>query len=262
MKRSRYPALHVAAEETLDWRDGKYTAKVDFEPGCVRVEQAVVDCPQIDVLVHSGDVLWAVELRSPTTLFAKVVELGSPISKARYDPEEVGGVLYAIPGLLATNELELDQDGLSNLWHGEPVIVPPGTWLARGPIIRRERGSQSLLAFDIDPSLPPGTIQVYDPMGVDVLQFVVYLSSDLAGRDVDPMVRHAALVGAFARLPRVADGLEVGSGAHRHLTEIQRKLRNRGVPDWVEDSDFDSALAATAFEAIPELPSLDEDGEM
>lgn len=259
MIRSRYPLLRPAGEATLDWPDATYSISIAFVGERVEVDQSISGCPQLQSCVASGKASWAVEIRSPQTLFAEVIELGSDIDSFDLDKSMIGDNLYVIPGLIGTSDIELASSGLGPVWGDGTVLVPAGTWLARGNILGTRKDRHSLLAFDIDESLSNGQMRIADPGNPDDLTFTVYLASDLFASFSDRAVQFSALVAAFARLPAVANGLEPGTGAHRQLVAVQEELRSAGVPSWEDVDDFDPLFSATAFESIKVESVMEED---
>lgn len=258
MMRSTYPMLRVGDDATLDWREAEYRASVRFVGSEVRVSQEITGCDQLSEYVKSGVACWAIELRSPSTLYAEVHELNDAEATLPLKTDEIGDILYAIPGLVSKTELHLDASSLTSLWADTLVAIPPGTWIARGQIHSNKDRVQSLIAFDLDPQLASGTMRIADPQGDDDIRFTVYLAPDLYQHTGDRTVRHTALAGAFARLPRIARrNPEPGTGAHRQLAAIAEKLGEH-VASWESEDDYDPILAATCFEPLAVLPELEE----
>lgn len=259
MTRSKYPILRTGDDATLDWPDATYRASVTFIGNDVRVSQEIAGANHLDQRIQDGSARWVVELRSPSTLYAEVCDLDGAVATIPLKTKELGDVVYAIPGVVCETAFEIEPEALSPVWAGAAVAVAPGAWLARGPIHSNRNRVQSLIAFDLNEALAPGTMQITDPYGDDDVRFTVLLAPDLYSQTADRAVRHAALVGVFARLPRVAArNPEAGTGAHRQLAAIRNRLAEHGVASWDAEADYDAARAATCFEPISALPQIEE----
>ena len=258
MTRSKYPMLRTGENATLDWRDATYRAFVTFIGDDVQVSQEVAGSNCLDQRIRDGSARWVVELRSPSTLYAEVCELNDAVATIPLRTSEMGDIVYAIPGLVCETTFEIEPEALSPVWAGATVKVEPGTWLARGPIQSNRNRVQSLIAFDVGEHLAPGTMEIADPHGDDDVQFTVFLAPDLYNQTADRAIRHTALVGAFARLHRVAArNPEAGTGAHRQLAAIRKKLEESSVASWDATEDYDPILAATSFEPLTNLNSVE-----
>ena len=259
MTRSKYPMLRAGDDATLDWRDATYRASVTFIGNDVHVSQEIAGAGHLDQRIQDGSARWVVELRSPSTLYAEVCDLEGAVATLPLRTNELGDVVFAIPGLVCETAFEIEPEALSPVWTGAAVAVAPGAWLARGPIHSNRNREQSLITFDLNEDLAPGTMQIADPHGDDDIRFTVFLAPDLYSQTGDRAVRHAALVGAFARIHRVAAGNpEPGTGAHRQLAAIRSTLDKHDVASWDSEADYDPALAATCFEPISALPQIEE----
>lgn len=259
MQRGRYPVLRSNEVATLDWLQGEYLGKVVFQGDHAKVSQEIIACRQLEQHLRDGSLRWALELRSPSTLYADVIELNGADDSVKLPNAEIDDVIYAIPGALAIKSIELDPvDGLASLWDGASIEVPVGTWLVRGSIYSSKNQVQSLIAFDVDERLPPGTMRIAEPSGPDGLQFIVYLAPNISPRFNDRNILHAALVGVFSKLPSVAAEVEADTGAGRQLASIQKKLEENNINSWEDHDDYDPALAATGFEPFTNSQILDD----
>lgn len=259
MTRSKYPMLRAGDDATLDWRDAAYRASVTFVGDDVRVSQEISGSSHLNQRIQDGSARWVVELRSPSTLYAEVCNLDGAVATLPLRTNELGDVVFAIPGLVCETAFEIEPEALSPVWGGAAVAVAPGAWLARGSIYSNRNRVQSLIEFALDEHLAPGAMQIADPHGDDDIRFTVFLAPDLYSQTADRAIRHAALVGVFARIHRVAAGNpEAGTGAHRQLAAIRSRLEEHNVALWDAEADYDPARAATCFEPIAALPQVEE----
>lgn len=233
----------------LDWPDATYSAQVWPRAGHARISHHLLDAPALDRLIDEGSAQWAVELRCPRTLLSRVeVGPGSEMD-IRWDTNEVSGLVYLTPGLLATRDISLDTNDLDNLFRDKDVIdVPGGWWLARGTTRRTQTLLESLLTFQKNPDLDPGQMRIASDESGGRLRFIVFVAPDIfeGARGGDRSLQVAGLIGVCALFQR-----EFGEDAkEKHgalIDEIRERLISVGVPTW-EDEQYDPAQAATAIE--------------
>ena len=247
----------------LDWPDAEYSADVRLGDGFARVAHHLANAPALERLIAEGGAHWAVELRCPRTLLARVETATAREMEVRWDASEVDDLVYLIPGLLATRDVSLGTEGLGALWAGDTLDVPGGWWLARGTERRTSTLRESLLSFDEDSDLPPGGMRVEPDSNSGRPRFIVYVASDIrAAVERDRSMQVAGLTGVCALFPRVFDAdAEAEYGAL--IGEIRDRLEDAGAPTWEDPDQYDPARAATAIECFlpPQAPPEEIDDE-
>lgn len=264
MAQERGTPILRADGASLDWASARYSVDVKFRGYQATAAHALHDAPQLEVLVDQDLARWALELRCPKTLLARTTRDSQPTVTARWSADEVDGELFVMPGLVAVRPLYLSTDGLNPIWGDEPVQVPVGRWLARGPVLRARSLAASLLTFEIKDGLRDGEMEVTPDTSSGDLRFKVWLSpsyhqyvSTCEPRDV----QIAALIAVMGRIPFIDPGDDGGDG-YPILTQIRERLEDEGVPIWGDEanSEFDPARAATAIEAF-QIPAMSGDDE-
>lgn len=242
---------------SLDWPDATYEARVVIGVGRGTVEHRLDGAAQLGELVADGKAEWVVEFRSPATLYAGVA--GS--SRVRrfefqWDRDGVTASGYVIPGMVTTQEVDLEAQGLHPVWGGGPVAVPPGRWLIRGNARSAEQLGSSLIRLFPDENLANGQMTVLPDTSTGDLRFHVYMSPTMfETRSRERDVQIAALIAAFGRIPGVvgppSDPVsDEGGEAAQYpvLDRIRNMLEDVDVADWTRPSEYDPAQAATAVE--------------
>ena len=249
-------ALPVLTEDDsrLDWPDAAYRPEVRIGGGAARIAHRLEGAPTLERLIAGGAARWAVELRCPRTLLARVEESDDAGHEAAWSAAEAHGAVFVIPGVVAVRPLRLDAPELGALWRGERLDVPAGWWLARGVTRRDSTLRESLLSFEPDADLPPGA------MAVDVRwpRFVVRVAPDIrAVAERDRSLQVAGLIGVCALFPR--EFTPEAEEEHAIVREIRDRLEEAGVPAWNDDR-WDPARAATAIERFATMePEPDPD---
>ena len=255
-------------DTSLDWPDAAYEARVVIGDGRGKVEHRLSGADQLDELVTGGKAEWVVELRSPATLYAGMAGSSRERKFAfRWDTDAITLGGYVIPGMVTTEEVDLDTGGLHPVWGESPIVVPPGRWLVRGNARNTEQLGSSLIRMYPDPSLADGRMTVSPDTGAGDLRFNVKLSPTMfekRARDRD--VQIAALIAAFGRIPGVVrppqDASQNGGEATRYpvLERIRDILEDADVADWTDPFEYDPARAATAVERFI-LPEDDREAD-
>ncbi len=233
---------------SMDWARATYSAKITISESGADVVHTLAEAPQLDALIAAGDAQYVLEARCPQTLYARVAYSRDANVRCEWDPRDVYGEMFLIPGLVSVRACQLDTEGLNQLWGSEPIDVGKGRWLARGSIVRTQSLAASLLEFLKKPELTDGEMRVEPDTGSGDLRFKVYLAPNYfdmvirTNRDV----QIAALIAAMARMP----WLDSGDGeSYATLAQVKAKLQESNVPVWDSDpGDFDPARAATAIE--------------
>ena len=253
-----------------DWQDAGYRPRVSAGSGRATVEHRLEDAPTLRKLIDNDDAAWAVELRCPKTLMARVDTSPAPSQVVRWSRDEVDDAVYIVPGVVALRELSLDRSALTSLWADAGELrVPAGWWLAKGDARRAQTLTQSLLKFIRDDGLTEGRMEVGPDRSSGRLRFSVKMAPDLferarSNRDV----QIAALVGACSWFPRVFgngigvsdDGEPIGGDEELLAQELRHKLQSAksDVVLWDDDA-FDPATAATVLEPFLPVPTDDDE---
>ena len=259
MTTRRAAPLLRADGASMDWTHAAYRADVKVGGHSAQVRNILVAAPQLEEQVQNGSARWALELRSPRTLFARTEYNADPDFSVRWSADEVGDELFITPGLVTVRTLYLRTDGLNRLWGSEPIEVLRGRWLARGAVLRTKSLAASLLTFVPNKSLTDGQITVEPVTTSGDLRFNTSLPPEIYDqvrqrRDV----QIGALIAAMGRIPHLDSA---DDDAYPILHHIRDALTERGVQIWGEEmnSEFDPAAAATAIEGFQVMPSGDQD---
>ena len=236
----------------LDWPDARYQPKVRVAGNRATIIQALAGAPALERGIVEGAAKWAVEIRCPKTLLSRIELSSEPKHTVRWRRDELDGVAWIVPGLLAVQKMQLVAEELNPLWSGESLLVPPGWWLARGTKRKVDTLAQSLLRFVKAEKLDKGRMEIQSERGSGQLRFVAHLAPDIwADIASSRTLQVAALIGVCGHFPRT-----FGKDAEEEpaiAREIRLRLEDAGVPVWTEDA-YDPALAATAIERFHPTP--------
>ncbi len=245
----------------MDWSDAEYGAEIRAGTGQATVTHRLSKAPVLEDLIARRSAAWAVEVRCPKTLMAKIESSAEARHVVKWDADEVDGDVFIMPGLLAREDLRLDASGLTSLYQDiGDLRVPQGYWLARGYTYRASTLLQSLLSFRLDERLKQGRMEVVTDHSSGNLQFVVKMASDTFKRvPYDRAVQIAALVGACAQFPHA-----FRSGDDDEEPPLVRELRERlesirpGITLWEDEANYDPAMVATLLEPFRSAPVTGE----
>ena len=194
-------------------------------------------------LIDEGRAAWAVELRCPKTLMARVETGNEPKQRVEWKCDDVDGAVFLVPGVVALDEPSPQE--------------AKGRWLVRGALRRTSALTESLLAYERNDDLEDGRMEVRpagrpgDP-GPEALRFTVSLAPDVYERIwTDRTLQVAALIGACGWFPRLFG--RKGARADEH--SLARQVRERlvaypGMPLWDSGDAYDPARVATALEPL------------
>ena len=257
-------ALPMLVEDgsRLDWPEAAYLPDVRFRNGFARVTHRIHSAPELESLINEGSACWAVELRCPKTLLARIETSATHEMEVRWNATEVDGIVYLIPGMLATDNVHLRTENLNELWTGfGPVLdVPVGWWLARGNVYRASTLREALISFDEDPDLPDGGMKITPDRSSGRIHFIVYVASDI--RDAvehDRSMQVAGLIGVCALFPKVFTGEDAKLEHISLINEIGALLDGANVPDWEAGDSYDPVRAATVIERFIPLKTLKQE---
>ena len=243
----------------FDWRRARYEAEVSVSPTRAVVRHRLREAPTLQGLVEQGLARWAVEVRCPKTLYARVEAAASAEQDVRWTRDGVDGEVFVMPGLLAVRSLSFQpaEDELNPVWDARRIAVPRGWWLARGAPRRTGTLAQSLLRFVRGKNLADGEMRVECVTATDEVRFDVHLADDVWDERANRHVQVAALIGALARMPGHFPG-DGESDEPRIVQEIRHRLEESSVPVWSDGAEYDPARAATIIE--PFHPAPDPEG--
>ena len=262
-----------------DWQDAAYSPKVSASGGRATVEHRLQDAPVLGKLIDDKAAAWAVEVRCPKTLMARVDTSFENPQEIRWRADEVDDAVYIVPGVIALRELSLDNSALTSLWADAGVLrVPPGWWLVKGDARRAKTLTESLLKFLRDETLAEGRMEIGPDRGSGRLRFTVKMAPELFERARSSRnVQIAALVGACSWFPRVFKTASASSGGDGDghgdgdsdgepidedplAQELRYQLTNTksDVVLW-DDDNFDPALVATLLEPFHATAAADDD---
>ncbi len=243
----------------LDWPDARYRPDVQVGVRRATVEHKLTGADPLNRLLEEGKAAWAVELRCPKTLMARIETSADAQQIAGWEHEEVHGDIHVIPGVIALRALSLDGARLSTLWKHLPAVqVPPGWWLARGVPRRASTRMESLLQFMRNDKLEPGRMEVGPDYGGGQLRFLVKMAPDIFDEArSNRSLRVAALIGACGWFPRIfgAGGEEDRANPLARVLRDRLNEKNPGMPLW-DDDNYDPALVATVLEPLLANPAL------
>lgn len=245
-----------------DWSSANYAPDVSVGTNHATVHHQMDEAPALRRLIEDGLAAWAVELRCPKTLMARVETSSADRQDVRWSPDEVDDTVFLIPGLIALTRLSLNGSGLTSLWaDAQDLSVPAGWWLAKGDVRRSKTLTESLVTFlRGDKNMDKGTMEVSPDHSGGRLRFAVTMAPDVFKQaKSDRTLQVAALVGVCGWFPRefgaAPESSDSTSGADdaRDENPLARELRDRirhkrpGVPLW-DDNNYDPALVATLLE--------------
>ena len=232
-----------------DWREAKYSPKVLAGAGHAKVQHRLEGAAALRRLIDKEVAAWAIELRCPKTLMARVETSPVDHQVVHWSPDDVDDAVYIVPGAIALKELSLDDSALTSLWADAGNLrVPAGWWLVKGDARRAKTLTESLLKFQRDKKLAKGCMEVAPDHGSGRLRFKVKMASSLFERArLSRDLQVAALVGVCSWFPRVFAGDPIDE---EPLAQELRERLQRAKPDVVlwDDDNYDPALVATLLE--------------
>ena len=247
----------------MDWIQARYSVEISArrEPAVIR--HRLENGPELDRLISAGFAEWVTELRCPRTLVSRQVLTRESEQAMKLDANDIVGDAFLIPGLVAIRDVELDSSGLNRfVWPDDQCVrVPAGWWLARGDARTTKPLTASLVQFRRDPDgrLDPGQMSVEEDSDGGLPYFRVLLAQDLYERRDDRDVQIAGLIGACARLPRSSMRYGGENVTNSVAQQLLARFEDAGIPNWMDDDDFDAARAATVLEAFYEPVREEED---
>ena len=230
----------------LDWPEGRYEPRVRVAVDRANILHSLTGAPSLERAVNEGLAKWAAEIRCPKTLLSRVALSAEPQHTVRWRRDELDGVSWIVPGLLAVQEFELQAGELDPFWKDESLSVPPGWWLVRGIKRKVNTLAQSLLRFVRDEKLDDGRMHVQSERGSGQLRFVAHVAPDIWPEiETSRNLQVAALIGACGHFPTTFGRDPTDEPAIAR--EIRDRLEMANIPVWTDDG-YDPALAATVIE--------------
>lgn len=243
----------------FDWPSASYDPDVSVGSNRATVQHQLDGAPALRRLIEDGVAAWAVELRCPKTLMARVETSSADRQVVYWSPDNVDDVVYIVPGMIALRPASLNSSALTPLWaDAGDLCVPAGWWLVKGEARRSKTLTESLVTFRRK-SMAKGTMEVSPDHSGGRLRFTVDMAPDVFERArSDRTLQVAALVGVCGWFPREFGGFaesrsESDAGDARDDNPLARELKSRlrakrkNVALWDEES-YDPALVATLLE--------------
>ena len=261
----RRPVLMEDASR-LEWIKARYEPHVEIKGDHAHIVHKLYDAEELDELIRSGSAEWVTELRCPRTLLSRQECSGKSEQIINLTAEDILGETFLIPGLVATQEIELLSSGNLNdfVWpYGSKVIMPAGWWLIRGEPRTTDPLTASLVRFvrDSKGKLEPGQMSVSEESDGGNPYFRVTLAKDLYDerrgcRDV----QISGLIGACGMLPSSSMNESGDNADHPISLRLHAAFEEANIEniDW-NSSTYDPARAATVLENFYVL-SEDEEG--
>ena len=243
---------------TFDWQAAVYLPQVTVTSTSAKVTHVLEHAPQLDQLVRDGTARWAVEIRCPHAICAKIETSDGPVTEITWTEREIDldGRVCVIPGLLTAEACELPRSGLTALWQegaAASILIPAGRWLALGSVHWVQPHFASLFSFNKlsdDSPAAAGRMEVHPPGGgAAEFTFSVHLAPNIYSNRHSRTIYHAALVGVMARLPEAVSSIDEDSPHWPIVEELRRRLDASGASSW-DDPDYDPARAASVLEAF------------
>ena len=251
MIRVRRPVLMEDASR-LEWVHARYEPQVEMKGDHAHIVHKLYDAGELDELIRNGNAEWVTELRCPRTLLSRQECSRESEQIINLAAEDILGETFLIPGLVATQEIELLSSGSLNnfVWpHGSRVIVPVGWWLTRGEPRTNNPLTASLVRFirDTQDKLEPGQMSVSEESDGGDPYFRVTLAKDLYDERRECRdVQISGLIGACGMLPRSSMN-ETGDNADHPISLRLHAAFEEANIDW-NSPNYDPALAATVLE--------------
>ena len=241
----------------LDWPDAVYQPRVRVAADRATIVHDLAGAPSLERQIAEGFAKWAVEIRCPKTLLSRIELSSEPTQTVKWQRDELDGVAWIVPGLLAVQKLRLPADELDLIWSGESLQVPSGWWLALGTKRKVTTLAQSLLQFFKAKDMEEGRMMIQPELGSGEPRFTAHVAADLwADVQSNRTLQVAALIAACGHFPKV-----FGKDPEQEpaiAREIRERLERAGALLWT-DEEYDPALAATAIEPFYPTPTLDDE---
>ena len=247
----RFPVLMDDASR-LDWTNARYEVRVDIKGDHVYISHKLYDADDLNELIRNGNAEWVTELRCPRTLLCRQECSSNSEQVVDLKSEDILGESFLIPGLVATQNIELISSGNLNdfIWPlGSKVVVPAGWWLARGEPRTTTPLTASLVRFyrDPDDKLESGQMSVTEETDGGSPYFRVTLAKDLYDERRECRdVQISGLIGACGMLPQSSMCEDRENADHPVSLRLKAAFEEAGI-DWNSDT-YDPALAATVLE--------------
>ena len=111
---------------SIDWPQARYQVDVTVSGHSATAVNRLNAAPELQSLIESGNASWALELRCPKALLARVAQSSDSKIRVEWSPSEVDGELFLTPGLVTARDCALEPSGLNQLWGDEPIHLPAG----------------------------------------------------------------------------------------------------------------------------------------
>lgn len=266
-------ASPLMCKSRMDYTDGEYLPEVESGDGRDSrvVSHTVSGENLVQLMLESGDAIFAAEISSPHTVYRKL----EPNSLCKttdckqivsWDAHSVLQPVYIRPLVLATRKkrikLSSSKHGVHAILDGCRVQFQPGTILAKGQIWVTQSQLKGILRLvrDGEGELKEGSYRIEESTS-EGFHFRMIAHPDLYDFLRHPGEQHklwnAIIVGALAIgfdiLRRDFDpkGNEEGRSwvEYLALNELHKMMEEQGIPAWDEDG-FSAEVAATRLMPI------------
>lgn len=227
-----------------------YRPTLRFDARGATVSHELQGAPKLARLIEEGRAAWAVEVRCPKTLMARVETGNEPSQRVEWCSDDVDETVFLVPGVVVLE--------------GQSPGEAKGRWLVRGDPQRTRALSESLLVYERSDGLEDGRMEVRPAFRsgkagerTEALRFTVSLAPDVYRRIwTDRSLQVAALIGACGWFPRLFGRAGAGDDEPALAREVRERLAAYpGVPLWDEGNAYDPARVATALEPLVASPT-------
>lgn len=258
----RHPILMEDASR-LEWTSARYEVHMEIKGGQAYILHKLYDAEQLDKFIRNGKAEWVTELRCPRTLLSRQECSHQSEQIVNLAAEDILEDAFLIPGLVATQDIELSSSGNLNdfVWPlGSKVTILAGWWLARGEPRTTTPLAASLVRFRRDKAdkLAPGQMSITEESDGSGPYFRVTLAKDLYDRRRECRdIQISGLIGACGMLPQSSLCVDGDNADHPISLRLHAAFEEANI-DWNSDT-YDPALAATVLEEFYVMTEDTED---
>lgn len=239
------------------FENGKYSVICeDEDPGNSFWLNHKVQSRLIERWIEMGKLMFACAVAAPISMYRAMHVSTEPKQLIEWKQEDLGESPLFTPMILSKVEIQhvVDSkaDGISQLWHGERLILPKGARVAICSTFGFQLGISGLLVFNRDKNLNRGQFRVVPSedygfrfqvhLAKDLFDYLHYYRRELTGRNVMTHIVSAAL--GHLRETYSQDDGEEGWRSHRNLVALANLLQSKGLEHW-SDENFKPEFVAT-----------------
>ena len=239
--------------------EGRYV--IGFEQGADRnsftVRHRIENAPLINNAIADGLAQFVCTVASPISSYRASHVSRSSTQVISWNSDDLGEPPMFTPMVVVTEPFEktlnLEQDGVHELWNGRTVAFEQGMRLALSDVVLMRSSVLNMLLFERDPSLSDGEFRVEAEdregfrfrahLAADLHRFLKYDSGDPGRGHIITHVVSACFSVLKEQYAEDEDE-EGGWQSYRGLRAMADTLKEHDLPHWSED-DFSPELAAT-----------------